>query len=304
MNIIIKKAQTLLCQKEAQGETLPLPYVFLKLHMANTLGEKDMQTECLKTLMCSKVILDQINLICSRNYRYYGCEQLAFLYENVSKEEFMVAVWETIREHLKKFRFDSKYGFPLNSDGDFDLSEETATNRIKGGITTVGKWAFRLLLVEKAHEHGFVRLNTTTLSDYAMIRKVCNYDIELNRNSNKEILLSYASHWKTNKKATIDDKLSMGSKDLTNTVLERVRRGFSFIDFEEKPIITPDLFVEKDVIKKAFDLLSETEKEIISLRFENQKNFAEIGKILSMSADQARYKNKVALEKIRKELSY
>ena len=277
------------------------PYAFLGLHIANIKGDEIMRDECLKKIMNSQAVLDGISFRINNYYNYYGCEQLDFIYQNIERDEFIITVWMTVREHLKKFD-GSTIPFPRTSEGYLDLSQKSFEVNIQKRIFKVAKWAYVELLKEKGREFGMSQLSTNHLSDYAMIRKVCNYEVDIIRNTNEEIIACYESHWEDNKLAeTKADARSMGCKDIDDKVLNRIRNGFTFVSIErDTPVHDLE---EKEALKELFLILSKDERTVIQLRYLNSEKmtFGRIGEILNCSTDHARYLEKKALAKLKNE---
>lgn len=292
-------------KKESCISYLSEPYVFLALHIANANGDKTLQEECLRVLMNSEAVLDIIMNRIDTYYGYYGCEQLNFVYENIDKDEFIVFVWEAVREHLKKF--DGKtYDFPRTSDNFLDLSQKAYENRIKGGIYRVVKWAYKDMLVERCREYGMEGINSNHLSDYAMIRKICHYEVDLDHNTNDEIISCFESYWKQNKAADENHKRSMGSKDIDDTIINRLRKGFSFISYSYEIEPHEEQIISNEILRAGFNLLPDVQKEIVSLKYFSGEKLtnAKIGEVIGLSEDQVRYQERKALTTMKQEFVY
>lgn len=292
-------------KKDSHIEFLSEPYVFLTLHVANAKNDEALREASLKILMESKPVTEVIRYRTDNYYGYYGCKELDFIYENIQKGEFQTFLWEHIREHLKKFD-GTTYFFPRTASGVLDLSQKAFESRIKAGLFNFAKWSFKNMLVERCKEHGMERISANHIADYAMIRKVCDYEVDLD-NTNEEIIECYKSHWKNNKKAASKEQsLSMGCKNLDEKVINRIRRGFSLEKIPAKTVSNENNIIERIDLEKAFSFLNEEQKQVLTLRYlgEKKQTYSKVGNALGISEDRARYIEKKALEILRKELEY
>lgn len=304
-NDFLTEAKAVLAETNFNTEVMDLnslPHTFLALHIANEEENLDLQKKCLIRLMSAPEVLKVISYRVANYFGNYGCEAIDFIYKNTEKDEFVNYLWEKVREQLSKITTEI-YDYPRDKDGKLDLSEETFSTKITACIWNTSKYAFRTLLVEKCKEQGMNGLHQYQLSDYALIRKVCKYEITL-QNTNEEIMRCFESHWKTNKRATEENKLCMGSKNLTVSILENIRKGFIYTEEKDK-VVDFDLskVVSNDLLKKGFSKLSHLQQQIVAMAWLNEEKVTnkEVGAKVKLSEDQVRYQKRKALEILKNE---
>lgn len=272
------------------------PEVFLMLHVINEelqesedAYKKMIQRACVIRLINSKAVYNAIRFRVENMYARYGCEELQFVYDNASINEFYNHAFMFVVKDLEKFT-DNTIEFP-RKEGQLDLSMAAFRKRLTSGISRPIKWALKDFIVEKAHEGGLEKLNKYYLTLYTQLRAITCQEVDL-FDSNEKILSTLEKY---------NDGMLV-STELTEFKLNAMKEAFNEITVKKESVAPEKKLIDEDLIK-ALNILPDIQKEIIKLRYfsntERIARFTEVAKVLNLTADQVRYQESKALKTLR-----